>query len=217
MNFDVLGGKKECWRFEGLSLGSAKSASNGDVQMNDSSDVYVNDSFRCIYEWFRCIYEWFIQMYIWMIQMSIWMIHPAPEIYIWMIHMNDSCASTRDVYMNDSVIACLHWYVTWCIHMWHDAFIYDMTHSYVTWLIYMWHDTFICDMTHSYVSWCIHMWHDEFICDTCASEGASNRYMPWETHMNVLWHTWMSHVKYEWVMSHMNESCHIWMSHVTCE
>jgi len=34
-----------------------------------------------------------------------------------------------------------------------------------------------------------------------------------EFSMNVSHHIWLSHVKYEWVMSHTNESCHIWMRH----
>jgi len=40
-----------------------------------------------------------------------------------------------------------HSYVTWRIHMRHDAFIRDMTHSYVKWLVTTSHDKFICNMT----------------------------------------------------------------------
>ena len=59
---------------------------------------------------------------------------------------------------------------------------------------YEWALTVMWVMSHFYVS---HVTHMTCICESCD--------------------TWMSCVKYEWVMSHMNGSCHIWMSHVTYE
>ena len=85
----------------------------------------------------------------------------------------------------------IHSYLTWripiyiCIHIWHDAFIFDMTHSYLTWRIQILHDAFICKtifmrnwtgrpQRHNcccliYVVRLIHkscdMWNDSFVCD----------------------------------------------------
>jgi len=52
-----------------------------------------------------------------------------------------------------------HWYVTWWIYMWREAFIYDTLHSNETRLIHTF-DWFICNMSHWHVTWCVYMWHE---------------------------------------------------------
>jgi len=62
-------------------------------------------------------------------------------------------------------------YLTWCIHMWHDVFIRDMTYPYVAWLLHMWHASFAYKMTHSHATWLNHMRHDSFMWDIHIWEG----------------------------------------------
>jgi len=89
---------------------------------------------------------------------------------------------------------------TWLIHMWHDAFIWDMTHWYV------WHDSFICDMTHSYETWLIDM------CDMTHS------YETWLIHMGhdpftcATWLIHMWHDSFIWDMTHS----HVWHDSFIC-
>ena len=63
-------------------------------------------------------------------------------------------------------------YVTWLIHVWHDAFMSAICVVFVTWRTHVQHALFIRDVTHSYVPWlalvihdpCIwHMWLDAFM------------------------------------------------------
>jgi len=84
----------------------------------------------------------------------------------------------------------------WCIDVWRDVFICDVTDSYVTWHIsYMSHDLFMRDMTH--VVWRIDAWRDMFICD-----------------MVYFYVTWRMHVTYEaWRIQVWRDSCGLLHAH----
>jgi len=79
-----------------------------------------------------------------------------------------------------------------------------------------------CDMTHWYVSWRIHMWLDLFVhwfvnrwyvtCHVpCGCQGLP-RVSQENSYLRVP-APYMSHVKWEWVMSNENESCHVSKRH----
>jgi len=87
-----------------------------------------------------------------------------------------------------------HSYETWCIHMWHDAFIYDISFSYMTSLFHIWHLFFIYDISFLYMTSLFYIWHLFFIHDIFFS------YMPSLFHA---WHAYMAATRpIKWVVPH---------------
>jgi len=137
-----------------------------------------------------------------------------------------AAASRSDVTLlnpmsNDSLMTCL----ICLIRMWNVAHICrtnvanicGTTPSYVTWPIHMWHDAFTCDMTHSNVTWRIHMWHDasyvtRLIQRAHASLICLTRHFMYDAQVEWLIHTFiraMTHPYVTW-LTHVTLNIHMW-------
>ena len=89
-------------------------------------------------------------------------------------------------------------FVTWLIHLRHDAFTCGMTHLCVTCLIYRWRDSLLCDIKHAYMTRLIHMRSDAFIRDM--------------THSSVTRCIYMRHVLFMCDMKHS-----VWHDSFICD
>ena len=216
--FTFSGEKKNVDVFRDCHWGvTAKRASTRDVYMNDS---------------FRCIYEWFIQMYIFICDMTnsyvTWWIHVTPvpakvpalasfherhpwmycDTYEWvMSHVNESCHIRMSHATYEWVMS--HRNESCHIRMNHVTCEWVMSHMNASCHTWTRHVTY--DVTHEWV-----MSPMDKSCHVWMSHVALTSYMTWVmSRMNASCHIWMHHVTYEWVISHMNASFHIWMYHVT--